>query len=337
MARFLYKLSRLSRFIYKNKKVHIPLIAGALFLFFSWLTLATITCPLPTEQKPLIFYSNQTQQDLKTLYCTALKRCQKSLHLQVYSITDSKIIHLLKQKEDEGIFTTIQYDPTASSHLEKTLKTASPIKSRGLMHRKIVTLDDHTTFLGSANLTTSSLQMHDNLVLGLYHPPLTQFLKQPSGDYYSFYIQDQPAELWLLPSLNALHHLIQLIDNAHHQILIAMFTFTHPQIVTSLIEAVKRGVDVQIALDYHTGHGASLHALSTLEAAGIPITLSRGLQLLHHKWAIVDQNTLITGSANWTQAAFKKNEDCFLIIHSLTKDQKQFLKTLWKTIKMETV
>jgi phosphatidylserine/phosphatidylglycerophosphate/cardiolipin synthase-like enzyme len=63
--------------------------------------------------------------------------------------------------------------------------------------------------------------------------------------------------------------------------------------------------------------------------------LSQGQQLLHHKWAIVDEEQWIMGSANWTKAAFAKNEDFLLILSTLTKEQIQFLNRLWSTLEIE--
>ena len=60
------------------------------------------------------------------------------------------------------------------------------------------------------------------------------------------------------------------------------------------------------------------------------------MQLLHHKWALIDKETLIVGSANWTTAAFTKNQDCFLVLPLKEKEQK-FMKNLWKVIQLESL
>ena len=60
------------------------------------------------------------------------------------------------------------------------------------------------------------------------------------------------------------------------------------------------------------------------------------LQLLHHKFILIDDQTLLVGSANWTKAAFYKNSDCFLILHNLTDDQKTFMNRLWTRLEAES-
>jgi phosphatidylserine/phosphatidylglycerophosphate/cardiolipin synthase-like enzyme len=38
--------------------------------------------------------------------------------------------------------------------------------------------------------------------------------------------------------------------------------------------------------------------------------------LLHNKFGIIDQETVITGSHNWTEAANKGNDETVLVVHS---------------------
>ncbi|NBP21731.1 MAG: hypothetical protein EBV36_07585 [Burkholderiaceae bacterium] len=101
---------------------------------------------------------------------------------------------------------------------------------------------------------------------------------------------------------------------------------------SELITAKKRGVDISIVVDMHSGLGASAKMVAELKNAGIKILLSQGVQLLHHKFVYIDGQTLITGSANWTKAAFTKNSDCLIILHNLSQEQKTFMNRLWRRI-----
>lgn len=53
---------------------------------------------------------------------------------------------------------------------------------------------------------------------------------------------------------------------------------------------------------------------SPIQTVGVP-KLPPG-DLLHHKFAIIDRNTVIVGSHNWTEAANHGNDETLLIIHS---------------------
>ena len=151
-------------------------------------------------------------------------------------------------------------------------------------------------------------------------------------------VGQQQAIIWMLPDKTgeALEQLIEAIRGAKKSIHIAMFTLTHPRLVDALIEAFRRGVAVKCALDYYTGQGASLKEGTRLHDAGIPLYMSLGQQLLHHKWADIDHEMLILGSANWTRAAFAHNMDCFMMLHPLNVQEKKKLCMVWKTIKRES-
>lgn len=260
----------------------------------------------------------------------------------MYGITDKDILSLLEHKATEGVRVDLFYDPSASPCLRRGLSPlvfTYPINSQGLMHRKILIIDKKQVFLGSANFTPQSLTMHDNLVLGFHSPPLAHFLSESHSSYFSFKSGPQTSELWLLPDVNdqAMDRLQELIRSAQKSIYIAMFTITHPLIAEGLKEAHQRGVKVKCAVDHYTGQGASAGFLQSLSSSGIEVLLSSGKQLLHHKWALIDGKTFISGSANWTRSAFSQNQDCFIILFDLDLKQKKFLDNIWNIIELEAI
>lgn len=311
-------------------------------LFCFWLIISALHVALPTPETPILFYSNQTRQDIKWVFHHALQQATHHIFLSVYGITDPAILSLLSKKLAENVNLYVEYDPSASSDLKKILPppaVVTPIKCKGLMHRKILSLDHERIFLGSANLTSTSLRHHDNLVLGLYSPSLAQFLECPTTCHFSFDLGEQRGEIFLLSDSEhmGLQHLITSLKEAKRTIRIAMFTLTHPEIAKALIDARKRGVLIHIAVDYYTAKGASKKTLATLEKAGITILQSQGKQLLHHKWALLDDRLLIIGSANWTKAAFSKNRDFLFFLSPLNQKQLQFMHHLWRIIDTESL
>ncbi len=261
----------------------------------------------------------------------------------MFGLSDRSILNALSKKIKEQVPTQIYYDTGGSASIHRYLKGAElhPIKNAGLMHQKILVLDQETVFIGSANMTSASLRMHDNLVIGLVSRSVAKFLEdhEPySPGYLRATVGGQEIELWLLPDPrgHALTELRKKIRNAAHSIRIALFTLTHPSLIDEVIDAHQRGVSVSMVVDMHSGLGASAKAIEKLKKAGVPIRLSQGPQLLHHKFIYIDEKTLITGSANWTKAAFYKNSDCILALHHLNQEQKQFMKRLWRAIETST-
>jgi phosphatidylserine/phosphatidylglycerophosphate/cardiolipin synthase-like enzyme len=208
------------------------------------------------------------------------------------------------------------------------------------MHQKILICDRETVFIGSANMTSASLTMHDNLVVGLKSQKVAQFLieKSPqSPGYLRAMVGGQDVEIWLLPDPrgHALQDLRKKIRSARESLKIALFTFTHPALVDEVIAAQKRGVLVTLIIDMHSGLGASSTAVERIKKAGIRVLMSKGIQLMHHKFILIDDQTLVTGSANWTKSAFYKNSDCILVLHQLNDDQKNFMSRMWTRLESE--
>lgn len=295
-----------------------------------------IVCPLPSLENPLVFYSNQNRSDFRLALKQAFSKAKKNIRITIYAISDPLLLRKLHEKSKENIEIEIFHDRSNKPSISSLKIRSKAIKSKGLMHRKIITIDDKIAFLGSANLTTSSLVLHDNLSVGIYHPGLINFLTNPQGSYFDFKIQTRKCRLWLLPSKEAWLNLQQQIEMAKTSIFVAMFTLTDPNLIRSLALAHQRGVDVTIILDHYTAQGASSLSVTYLEDHGVNLRFSQGLQLLHHKLAYIDKKQVILGSTNWTKAAFTKNEDCILIFDSLTPQDLAFFDQLQRKILLES-
>lgn len=304
-----------------------------IILGYSWLVYYCLFPSLPSEKNPIILYANSHQDDLKKIILLALKRAKTSIALQMYGLTDKDILQILEKKSFEGLEIAIFYDPKATPSLPPSIPTY-PIRTSGLMHRKILTIDETTTFLGTANFTTQSLNLHDNLILGIYHPCLSKHLKESIDGYHCYQIGKTTLHYYLLPEKTneALEALCKKIDLAEKNIQMALFTLTHPTLLTHLIDAKKRGVDVELALDRYAKEGSSKKAVEKLKKEGVDLFLQRGNTLFHHKWAWIDQKVLCLGSANWTGAAFGKNQDFLLIIEDLEARESNKLNELWQKI-----
>src|SRR5207302_223558 len=98
----------------------------------------------------------------------------------------------------------------------------------------------------------------------------------------------------------------------------------------------KRGIKSEVVMDRNAAASTNAKVLEELGNAGIPVRLNTSNGLLHHKFMIIDDKILLNGSANWTYSAFEKNDDCFVIIDDLTKDQIRFLNRLWKNILLDS-
>jgi phosphatidylserine/phosphatidylglycerophosphate/cardiolipin synthase-like enzyme len=140
------------------------------------------------------------------------------------------------------------------------------------------------------------------------------------------------AQLWFCApgreGQEARQQLLRLVKGARERVHVAMFVLTDRRLVQALITARRRGVDVRVVVD-GTQHANLEHRkddkarqlrreLAMLKDADVLRPSGSGRQL-HHKLAIID-GTAITGSANWSEAAWTQNHEVLLVLRSPDRD-----------------
>ncbi|MGR3911853.1 MAG: phospholipase D-like domain-containing protein [Candidatus Rhabdochlamydia sp.] len=324
----------------KSRLSYIALCFAVLYVFCIKTALSP---PLPSPDNPCILYSNHTRHDFRLTLKNSFLDAAHSIDIWMYAATDPLLTKILLKKHHQGTKVTLHLDKKAE--VSSSLETLRPIRvsSKGLMHRKVVCIDDKIVFLGSANMTTSSLQLHDNLSIGFYHEGAALFLKQPHQKTYAFTLpypspsmQTMRGVLWLLPDPLAMKQIEKLLQESTDSIVIAMFTLTQKNLVQAIIDAHLRGVKVTVLLDRYTAQGASKSSVKALLNHSVPLYLSLGLPLLHHKWAYIDHHTLILGSTNWTESAFQKNDDILLFLEGLTPSLQKEMNKITHILQLES-
>lgn len=324
------------------------LISFFLMVFSTWLGEPLLTKSFHNVDETPLLLSNHTSDNLQSSYVSAISHAKQSILLMIFALTDDSVIQVLRQKSQEGIPVKVICDAKASPNIVQKLGPKIEVVRRfakGLMHLKILVIDDKECWIGSANLTSESLNMHGNLVVALANGPLAHTLAEKASTlkeyeregevpHQEFLVNGQPIELSFLPDdRKASQRIKQLIRTAKKTIRVAMFTWTRFDLAKEIIDAHKRDVKVEIVLDNSSSKGASAKIAELFQKEHIPFALSKGTALLHHKFMWIDDHTLEIGSANWTKAAFTQNDDCFLILHNLNEEQRKQMQNIWESIK----
>lgn len=87
------------------------------------------------------------------------------------------------------------------------------------------------------------------------------------------------------------------------------------KIISFLVEAHKRGVHVEIILD-KSNRSAKNSAGDITARMGIPTLIDTRHAIANNKVMIIDRETLLTGSFNFTKAAEERNAENLLIIRN---------------------
>ena len=128
--------------------------------------------------------------------------------------------------------------------------------------------------------------------------------------------QNSEATTWHLycsPKGGCTEAVVQALDGARTSVLVQAYSFTSRLIADALISAWRRGVRVEAILDKSDLHGKG--ALTDyLAESGLPVSIDSAHAIAHNKVMVIDSETVITGSFNFTVAAEKSNAENMLVI-----------------------
>ena len=106
---------------------------------------------------------------------------------------------------------------------------------------------------------------------------------------------------------------VNAVNGAKETVLVQAYSFTSAPIAKALVDAHKRGVNVQVILD--KSQRTEKYSLATfLENAGIPTFVDDIHGIAHNKVMVIDSRIVITGSFNFTMDAEESNAENLLVI-----------------------
>ena len=108
--------------------------------------------------------------------------------------------------------------------------------------------------------------------------------------------------------------IIQNINEAKKSVHLQAYSFTDSDIANALVKAHERNVDVKVILD-HSNFKASNPLLKELLDNKIDVRIDKPNGIAHSKVCIADRRIVLTGSYNYSEAAYKRNAENILIVH----------------------
>lgn len=129
------------------------------------------------------------------------------------------------------------------------------------------------------------------------------------------YAEASTIEVGFSPEGSAQRLVLKAIRSAKYEIRILCYSFTSRPIIDALIEARLVGVDIKIVVDAHADDlNLTRHALQRVRQFGIRVRYNNKYKILHDKVMIIDQNTVETGSYNFTKAAARENSENVIVV-----------------------
>lgn len=119
------------------------------------------------------------------------------------------------------------------------------------------------------------------------------------------------------PGDECLNAILASIKGAQSSVKICVFTISDDRITQAIKQAHRNGIKVKILTDNEKLYdkGSDIKELSL---AGIPTRIDNTANHMHHKFAILDNQTVLTGSYNWTRSAALYNHENLIITNEKT-------------------
>ncbi|MCA9936521.1 MAG: phospholipase [Ardenticatenaceae bacterium] len=198
-----------------------------------------------------------------------------------------------------------------------------------LMHNKFWIFDGETVWTGSTNITVNGNFRNNNNVLVLHSPVVAAMFEQEFNEMWagefgprspstvaqqSVVIDGTAVDVLFAAEDDAISHLVPLLEGAQESIEFMAFSFTHDELGTAVSDRAAAGVNVRGIFETR-GSETEYSELPRLYCEGLDVRQDGNPGTFHHKVFIIDGETVVTGSLNFSENADESNDENVVIIH----------------------
>jgi len=209
-------------------------------------------------------------------------------------------------------------------------------KRTGFMHNKFVVVDGRIVWTGSMNLTGSGAYCNNNHMVRIESPRLALNYTAEMDEMYTerLFGPDSPVntanqnliiggvnvENYFGPEVEISPTLARTVARAEEEILFMAFAFTDERIGEAMLGRADAGVSVRGVFE-RSGAESGFSYYGIMAAAALPnmqVRQDGNPRIMHHKVIIIDRETVILGSFNFSESANSRNDENVLVVHDPT-------------------
>lgn len=272
----------------------------------------------------------------------AISGAKKSIHVAMFNLRESSIITALAARKKAGVDVQIvldkkQMDLDYNQPIVQQMVTAglAPVgvtntnATDATMHDKFTIVDGARVLTGSMNYSSNALNLSDEDLLVLDDPAAAQLFEtefaelKAGGPSTATTSTSAPVRVKFGNEDQLQDVVAQELLAAKTSVYVAMFSINNQALLGELIAAKQRGVHVVVILDKVQADAGTED--EQLDQAGIPVLRfenkrggpsNAGLVELHNKLCVIDGQTVIMGSYNWTNLASYYNDENLVLLSS---------------------
>lgn len=261
----------------------------------------------------------------------AIRSAHTSISVEVYLLTDSRVIHALEDAENRGVQVQVLLEPQPYGEgaipARQTIDTltAAGIQAKTsdpayhYTHAKAMVIDSAVAYILSCNLTrsglggTSTTANRDYGVIDANAPDVREVAAIFDADWNRTQPTLSDPNLVISP-VNARSRLTALIASAHNSLTIEDEEMYDTQSESVLSAAAKRGVRVELVLPAPQAGGSSNAAdVQRLLAGGVQVRYL-AVPYVHAKLIVADGTEAFVGSENFSSTSLDQNREIGVLI-----------------------
>ena len=263
---------------------------------------------------------------------TAVSRVDAALyHLSSTSITDALIKAYRRGVQVRVVTETDNIDENAIAQLQEAgIPVADDGDSDSYMHHKFIVIDEQYVWTGSYNTTYNGAYRNKNNVIFIDSVPLAYNFTQEFRELFRQMRTEKPSGAsvvhpkvvlgdgtqiftYFSPDNDILSSLLREIGSAKKSIHFMAFSFTQDALGSAMQDRFESGIDVRGVFEKRQVDDR-YSEYNAMKRAGLHVALDRNKGAMHHKVIVIDEETVITGSYNFSKNAEERNSENLLII-----------------------
>ncbi len=193
----------------------------------------------------------------------------------------------------------------------------------GLMHSKFMIVDGHTLLTGSNNWSSTGTTINEENTLVMSSTPRDELIHGFRCHFEAAWQQApehsgncSTTEAYFSPGIGGRNLIRDEIADADSSVHVLMHHLLFNNLVRELADAAERGVEVRIVLNAEDRETYTGGHWDRLVEHGGELRFKQNnpdeFQYMHHKLAIIDGETLLHGSGNWSGSGFFNNYEFYV-------------------------
>jgi phosphatidylserine/phosphatidylglycerophosphate/cardiolipin synthase-like enzyme len=314
---------------------------------------AAMLAPTPASASVLIqvYFTTPTYPDdpadhvggLDTMLADDIARARHRVAVAAYEFDLEAVADALLDARARGVEVRLvtdsdNVDEPAVQGLEKAGVPVEEDERSAIMHDKFVVLDDEVVWTGSWNLTENGTYRNNNHAVRIISPSLAENYMVEFDEMFeenafgptspsntpnpeitlSDPLRGQKVQLesYFGPEDGVSARILSLVEEAQESVRFMAFSFTDDRLGEAVIQQALEGRVVQGVFEKrgseteYSEYGRMRHAHPPLD-----VVTDGNPYIMHHKVFILDEETVVLGSYNFTQSAGTLNDENVLVVH----------------------